>query len=733
MATYTYPHVEYTQSVAQRSTPVVVESNATKLLAPFVCDRGPTNELVAIDTYSDFVNTFGTLNYKNPGQEQILNIGNWLSNGGRVLACRLTPTALKNYLYTQSDAIDIEDTLSAPIVPTGATFASDQKVRSTKFVWKTSEDAADVYNENEYIKIYFIPSYTLAEEADKVYAPELLIEVNTLDTEEAEMELSGVETYALKNTQMYYFALATAVDMSVDEGKTLIFPHEGTSGGDYYKFINNGLTLTDLVFETSGTYRLRASLVANVSLGNILVISDTVTSKSFSTGITVISPENVIADIAEQATGEKLVINKTKIYFKTRARYVGSYYNNIVVNISTTLSRGVPYFTVLLQKSENNKVVNLERFNNLTIDELYLIENNSQYLEYLHITDDSNDEIDSDRIATEVDLQNDFNLIAKNTVSITLDNGRDGSTDIQSFLVESLTSVLSRPLETPFDVFIDPGYKLEVKKDLIKLFCNTSTDISDVVRNDAFLILSSYELGMNGASSIGASTRNNIDEIDVDELRPESGNIDGTVCDFFNMEVIKYVHKIEDIYSLSEGREVFVPTTYFYAGLIPVNDATYGVQYPTAGTTRGVITGSLWIDGLPTNAEKQEYYNKHLNYVEKDSRGMYIMTQLTGDVNNTALIKIGSARALLKIKRELSTTARRYIHEFNDRITKKNLENSLNIILSNWIQNRTLSYGSLSISDYTENPSLLDSELEIAVQVKFTGYIDVISFKLVVE
>ena len=279
-------------------------------------------------------------------------------------------------------------------------------------------------------------------------------------------------------------------------------------------------------------------------------------------------------------------------------------------------------------------------------------------------------------------------------------------------------------------MLIDPGYSLEVKQDLIKLFCSQSTDINDVVRNDAFLTLTNRVF--NG-DTIGSSTLDDIEEIDPDILRPTSGNIDGVVCDFYNMSIHRNVHKIEDIYSLNGGREVYVPSTYFLAGLYPNNDKKYGVQYPTAGLTRGVVTGSLWIDELPTNAQKQEYYDNHLNYIEKDSRGSYFMSQLTGDVNNTALNKINSVRALLKIKSELTTTARRYLHEFNDRITKNNLLNALNTIMSNWIQNRTLSYGTIAIYDSTDNPSLLDEEVQITSQIKFTGTIDIISFDITID
>lgn len=721
MATYTFPHVEITQKALQRRQTVAVESTATKLLAPFVCDRGPINELVAIDTYADFVSTYGSLNYKNQGQEQILNIGNWLANGGRVLACRLSPDELKYYLYAQADATDVETTVETDVMPADAEKIG--KIYSTKFVWKIKEADAESYNEKEYVKVILLPEFVSStKNSTKTrYVPELLVEVHTLNM--------GEEEILTEDVTKYYYALENVSELAPTDGEAVGYYHNDNNAETYFNFIDSGLEYSDVAYAyEANNYHLKASLVANMTLANILALSDTSTNKTFTTGIYIISPTVPVSDKAAYATC-KLEFQNGAFTFDTQARYPGTYYNNIKVNLTTTISRNVPYFTIILQKSENNTVTTLERFSNVSIDNLYEIENSSEYLGYFHILANGT-EITSDMVSSQKPLQNAFNALTQQNPNITLAGGRDGSTDIQTFLVDSLTKILSRPLETPFDMLIDPGYSLEVKQDLIKLFCSQSTDINDVVRNDAFLTLTNRVF--NG-ETIGSSTLDNIEEIDPDILRPTSGNIDGVVCDFYNMSIHRNVHKIEDIYSLNGGREVYVPSTYFLAGLYPNNDKKYGVQYPTAGLTRGVVTGSLWIDELPTNAQKQDYYDNHLNYIEKDSRGSYFMSQLTGDVNNTALNKINSVRALLKIKSELTTTARRYLHEFNDRITKNNLLNALNTIMSNWIQNRTLSYGTIAIYDSTDNPSLLDEEVQITSQIKFTGTIDIISFDITID
>src|SRR5574344_2057274 len=83
---YTYPHVGITTKALPRRTVAAATSTATTLLAPFMCDRGPTDQLVAIDTMEQLTRNFGSLDYSLPYQRQILNIGKWISAGGRVLA-----------------------------------------------------------------------------------------------------------------------------------------------------------------------------------------------------------------------------------------------------------------------------------------------------------------------------------------------------------------------------------------------------------------------------------------------------------------------------------------------------------------------------------------------------------------------------------------------------------------------------------------------------------------------
>ena len=751
MATYTFPHVEFTQKALQRRQPVVVESTATRLLAPFVSDRGPTNQLVTIDTFADFVSTFGELDYKKEGQEQILNIGNWLANGGRVLACRLIPSELVYNLYVSNDHYGEDVTEVTGIIDTESISDSITAANSptrTRFIWKLSESASDAYDPDDYyVDVMYIPSYNTT--AGAVTIPELCIAHHYIETTAGEPDGEAVNNPV---TKYYYYVLRSASSMDSEKITKL---HADASE----ILLDAGVTEENVTYEGSEKTELAGDINLYITLSNKLKISGgdkSATLKNIDIApITDTKSEKAAFALGSTTTNQSG--DKTEyLEFITEAKYEGTYYNDIVVNLNISVRKNIPYFTILLNKlnPSTNKSEELERFTNLSLDELYIIENTSQYLKYLKVywvtkgeeEKTTKEQVTESNVVEKTNISNEFKSLVSSQVTITLLGGLNGSSKIQEFLVSNLKQILNKPLETPFDMFIDVGYNEEVKKGLIQLFCADTNDIDAVVRNDAFLCLTTRVFGTianQDASDaglvpdetviIGASTLNNIIELDADELRPESGVIDGVVCDFYNMSLNRNVHKIEDIYSLSEGKEVFVPSTYFLAGLYPFNDAKYGVQFPTAGLTRGVVTGSLWIDELPTKAQKQSYYTSHINYIEKDSRGQYFMSQLPGDVNDTALSKINNTRALLKLKDQLRTSARRYLHEFNDRITKNNLQNTLNTIMSNWIQNRTLSYGNIQLYDSTDNPTLLDEELLVSVQIKFTGTIDIISFNITIE
>ena len=136
------------------------------------------------------------------------------------------------------------------------------------------------------------------------------------------------------------------------------------------------------------------------------------------------------------------------------------------------------------------------------------------------------------------------------------------------------------------------------------------------------------------------------------------------------------------------------------------------------------------INEVPSNKEKQEHWNNQVNYLEKDSRGLYIMSDLTCNKSNNILDRMYAARTLIKIKKDLESIGRRVLHEYNDSLVQARLMAECDAYLSTWLQNGALSSAYVDIIDYTRRPSLSDTELVVAINVKFKNTIDVVPFEI---
>jgi hypothetical protein len=695
MTKFTYPHVGITTKALQRRTAATAESSATTLLAPFMCSKGPSNQLVPIDTMADFINTFGAMDYSKSYQRQILNIGNWLASGGRVLACRLTTTA---------DAL-VKSMFLHSYTPTGAT--TDDKAITKWYEWAITgkDNVLYVHSESPDALTIKLQSYNY--------------------TDDTSTKTDGLDLLVTVATKIYRIRIAgtkdnTYTNITVDDTHKTAFTDSG---------------LPTSMFSSIG------SLDAKVSSASKTIIVYT-SAYSLDTGITIdyptiassfVSASNVAIDTTSATTaGYQGTIGGIK--FAASAPYEGSFYNDIQVQIQTSeLQTNTKtnvksmYFTITVQYTQNGTTVALEKFKNIAFDKLYTIDSMSEYVKNIKIINSSTGtEITSLDDTASATLLATFKSSQVANLIVTT-KALDGAMNIESVLVSQLREILKKPLETPFDVMIDCGYTKQTKLDLIELFCSLTDNIETTVRNDAFLYLTDYVVV---DSNTGRSDLDDT-EIAIDDLRPNT--INGQSCDYSNMEVIDQYATVQDIYSENSGKEVYVPLTYFVAGLVPANDAVNGPQWPVAGLTRGVIKNAIWINHIPTASEKQAHYDSHLNYAEKDDRGTCFMCQLTGTLDDTALKFTNNSRALLKMKKQLTLIARNYLHEFNDRLTKTNLLNALNTYLSNWIQNRTLSYGSVTLTDSTEDQTLSDEEIEIGLTVKFTGTIEVISIGIIVQ
>jgi len=725
MAIYTYPHVNISTTANKRKTATVAESNATTLLAPFTCDRGPENELVAIDNFSDFVQTYGELDYSIADQRQILNIGNWLSNGGRVLACRLTDIGDDDV----DRAAQIADNTKYYQVLGTETQTTTSELTWSSFITE-NRDTENIINESTW-EIYKID---VKAKYSGTYYNNISIKFEPKSNSKGYYDVTISKTTNGITTDLEKYRNKTFSTFSDIEKNSAYIGAINVYKAD---FSHSAKKMTEILIKTSSTDTNPTKVVWDDSVYSDFKTWAVANLKPKFSGVTLYYTD---ADGKPDTSDTNAVkdTNGKLIYCTGATNTVGS--NVAYIRESRSLQSGnnaaasIPC-VIPLNKSGLISITVGGTSNSITANTMYYTESVKYQINENAVdfgselnTVFTNDELTTKKIYK---FQSAFTLKLAGGADVDFNTYIEGkeittgnTTTWSSHLYSDLTKILAQKLTTPFDVMIDSGYKIDVKKDLEKLFAVGEADFEK--RDDAFLVLNDIWVRGNGRrnNSAAALTQYSNDEM---ATLVQSG--------YENITIVTQLHKIEDIYSKESGKEVFVSTSYFVAGLYPYNDATYGPQWPSAGQTRGVIQGSLWVDYMPTNKEKQALYEAHINYVEKDSRGLYIMSQLTatGTNDDTALKFVNNERALLKMKRQLETAARKYLHEFNDSITIDNIQNVLNTTIANWIQNRTLSYASVDILNSTVDESLSPEELSIKLNVKFTGTIEVISIDITVD
>jgi hypothetical protein len=201
-------------------------------------------------------------------------------------------------------------------------------------------------------------------------------------------------------------------------------------------------------------------------------------------------------------------------------------------------------------------------------------------------------------------------------------------------------------------------------------------------------------------------------------------DLDGSNIDLTNVSVYTQRMIVSNTYT---DNDIYVGPTYFLSNLVSENYFKYGIQYPVAGLTRGILTGVKWISENPNPATKNNLYENKINYVEKDSRGYKFMCQLTRGESNTALSYVNNSRTTNKIARDIEMIGRKYLFEFNDSTTIGNMNNEMNKYLNEWVQKRTLSYYNLDIVTVDHNM------VEVNLNIKFTGTIEIIAVSITIE
>jgi hypothetical protein len=657
--TYTFPHVNVTSYAKIHAAAEAEESTATTMFAPFVSSKGPENTIVKVATYSDFVSMFGTLDFKDQGQ-MVLNIGQWLTGGGVVYAYRMTKAATS---YTADLECKKEKNTSGATVFNYYAEVND------------SSTSIQISGIGIGLKLH-------SESADAI--PYLTYKIIESGSSSDTGIVAG--SVGVKTTDDSYSTKLSALYVSLGES-------EGTTGETAASSTNYGVS--QIKIRNSKYYLIlnNESILRDTNVS----VSDAISAKlAITTGTDVLvggvdSGIKVLADGIKASGTCYDYITKAARKDTITAKYSGTYYNGVSVRIIGTSDTAMTIYVYV-----NGSDYPVESYKGITKDTLYKVSDASDYVGAIKL--DSTTGI---------------------TTSLSIKADLSGGTDIsysEDLMISAVEEGLKSRLETPVDVFLDPGYSFDSKIRLIDEFCGTTDTTAP--RDDVTLVLSEYAYDLTDGSMKDAMSSFSW---------PTS--YDGVIMDYTNCSMYDQYLVVVDKYSASQGSEVYVTPTYFLANLLPYNDAVYGLQWPTAGLSRGVLPNSdvKAINAVLSNAEKQSDFDSAINYIEKDSRHYAFMCQRTGVQDNTALQYLNNARVLKRMARELDSLARGYLHEFLDAETIQIVNKTLNNYVANWVSNRTLTYGNVSVAAEGDNA------LGIDLDVKFAGTIELINVRIVVE
>lgn len=266
---------------------------------------------------------------------------------------------------------------------------------------------------------------------------------------------------------------------------------------------------------------------------------------------------------------------------------------------------------------------------------------------------------------------------------------------------------LENPLPTPIDLLMDAGYPITVKAAMANFVLSNNAN-EPGIRPDICAYIDLYD--------------NEHEKAEIAKELPSSLPNDENVFYFWQSFTISDA-------VFADGKDMTVGPSYFLSKIVPANDIANGIQFAAAGTRRAELTDVVKMSENPLPDTKEALFNNHINYAEKDSKGYYFMSQRTSSKLNTALSHINCARVTCRMVHEINALARDYLFEFNDATTLQNMRSVLNKYITNWIANRTLSYGEVDVA----KNALSDEAVDVTLNIKFTGTIEVISIKLVIE
>lgn len=386
------------------------------------------------------------------------------------------------------------------------------------------------------------------------------------------------------------------------------------------------------------------------------------------------------------------------------AKYCGAWYNSIKITGAIATSGDDADAKYYWSFTVSHGKETLEKFANIVSDRLTSI--SSEY-----ITFKGKPSLEQEIESFEISFDGGSDCNSDNsTQDSLLENFWTGKTESASTTKTALQKALGNPLETPVELILDAGYSANIKKAISDYVNNTRTDIVAILD-------CSHTFNYNA--------------------KPTYALTDKTKNDTSNVAIYEQYFLIHD--STFTDRDIYVSPTYFLSKLLPYNDSQYGIQYTTAGINRGLLedaekvysSNELYSNVLDAD-DKESLFTERINYAEKTSREISFQSQRMYDNSTaykyTALSFLNNARTLVRIKHELTALGRQYLFEFNDSVTLSKMETALNRYMNDWVANRALSYANVTVQAGSGSESV-----DVYLDIKFTGTIEVISVEITIE
>ena len=253
-------------------------------------------------------------------------------------------------------------------------------------------------------------------------------------------------------------------------------------------------------------------------------------------------------------------------------------------------------------------------------------------------------------------------------------------------------------VEIDFLLMGSAGYSKETAQSL----ANKLISVAEL-RKDAIAFISAYR----GAALTDTS-------VDTDVTVNESETITNNVLSFYSPIASSSFAVFDSGYKYMYDRFSdtfrYVPLNGDIAGLCARTDINIFPWYSPAGTARGSILNAVKLAYTPSRSQRDRLYTNRINpVIFSPGAGIILFGDKTGLGRKSAFDRINVRRLFLYIEDAISRTAKDFLFEFNDELTRTNFVNTIEPFLRD-VQGKRGIFDFIVICDESNNtPAVIDA------------------------